>query len=104
MSGGLGRKDETVLECPFCHKGKVRVFHKEGYLQPRVSRISAGRKVKYYRIPDTYQVLEGCPICKRGKKDIELELEGKYADRAKAKRRLEQLKAQGIPARFEIHR
>ena len=103
MAGGnLGRKGETILECPFCHKGKIRVFHKEGYLQPKVSRISAGAKTTYYRVPDTYQVLEDCPNCGKSKKDIELKFEGKYVDDEKLKKRMEQLKKQGIPTKIEF--
>ncbi|MHA1267869.1 MAG: hypothetical protein ACTSRS_21745 [Candidatus Helarchaeota archaeon] len=55
---GLARKGETELECPFCNKEKVKVFHKEGYLQAKTSRISAGAKTTYHRVPDTYEVLE----------------------------------------------
>jgi len=45
---GLGRKGQIELECPFCNKGRVKVFHKEGYLQGRKSHIAAGNKVKFY--------------------------------------------------------
>ena len=102
MEGGLGRKGETEITCPFCKKGKVRTFHKEGYLQPRVSRISAGAKTTYHRVPDTYEVLEDCPHCGRKRKDIELELEGKYVDKDRMKKRFEDLKRQGIPTRLEF--
>ncbi|MBU0514627.1 MAG: hypothetical protein KJ621_07630 [Proteobacteria bacterium] len=100
MEGGLGRKGETFLECPFCKKGQVRVFHKEGYLQPKVSRISAGSKVTYHRVPDKYRVLEDCPKCGRTKKDIQQVFDGKYVDTARMKKRVEHLKRQGIPTRL----
>jgi len=32
------------LECPFCRKGKVKIFHKEGYLQAKTGRISSGAR------------------------------------------------------------
>lgn len=102
MEGGLGRKGETEIECPFCKKGRLKVFHKEGYLQPKVSRISAGAKVTYHRVPDTYEVLEDCPACGKKKKEIELELEGRYTDRDRLKKRVEQLKNQGIPTRLKF--
>jgi len=35
----LGRKGETELECPFCQKGKVKIFPKEEYMQAKTSRI-----------------------------------------------------------------
>lgn len=102
MQGGLGRKDETLLECPFCHKGKVRVFHKEGYLQPRVSRISAGAKVRYYRVPDTYRVLEDCPECGRKRKDIQRAFETGVSKEVSHEGRLRRLKEAGVPTQFQV--
>ena len=76
---GLGRKGETEIECPFCKKAKVRMFHKEGYYQARVSRISAGAKTTYHWVPDTYEVLEDCPNCGKSKKEIQKILEGEIS-------------------------
>ena len=99
---GLGRKDETLLECPFCHKGDVRVFHKEGYLQPRVSRISAGAKVRYYRMPDTYRVLEDCPECGKSKREIQRAFETGVTKEVSHEERLRRLREAGLPTRVEF--
>ncbi len=97
---GLGRKGESEIECPFCGKAKVRMFHKEGYLQPRVSRISAGAKTTYHRVPDTYEVLENCPNCGKTKKEIQKKLEGE--EELDHKKVLERMKKQGLPTRLEF--
>ena len=97
---GLGRKGETLLECPFCGKAKIRVFHKEGYLQAKTSRISAGAKTTYHRVPDTYQVLEDCPNCGKRRKEIERKLEGE--EEIDHRKVLERMKRQGLPTRIEF--
>ena len=51
---GLGRHSETEIECPFCGKGKIIMYHQEGYLQAKTSRISAGAKQTFHRVNDKY--------------------------------------------------
>ena len=68
---GLARKGETELECPFCKRRKVKTSHKEGYLRAQTSRISAEEETRHVKNPDTYEVLEDCPHCGAGKKDIQ---------------------------------
>lgn len=97
--GGFGRKGGAEIECPFCKKGIVRMFHKEGYLQPSFSRISAKSAVKYHRVPDTYEVLEDCPNCGKTAKEIQKNLEGeREIDHKKV---LKRIKKQGLPTRIE---
>ena len=99
MSGGLGRKGEAEIECPFCKKAKIRMFHKEGYLQPSFSRISAKSAVKYHRVPDTYEVLENCPNCGKTKKEIQKNLEGKTE--IDHKKTVDRIKKQGLPTQIK---
>lgn len=54
---GLGRKNLSELEYPFCGNAKVKVFHKEGYVQARKSHIAAGDKFTFHSVPVTYDVL-----------------------------------------------
>jgi hypothetical protein len=102
MERGLGRKGELALECPFCRKGKIKVFHKEGYLQPKVSRISAGSKATYHRVPDTYEVLEACPRCGRSKKEIRRAFESGETKDIPHEERLERIRKAGLPTRLEF--
>ena len=101
MPEGFGRKGEILIECPFCGKAKIRVFHKEGYFQARVSRISAGAKTTRHWVPDQYMVLEDCPHCGAKKKDIEAKLEGKDEKPKSREELIERLKKRGLPLVFE---
>jgi len=101
MPEGLGRKGEIFVDCPFCEKAKIKVFHKEGYYQARVSRISAGAKTTRHWVPDQYMVLEDCPNCGAKKKDIEAMLEGRYQKKRSREEIIERLKKRGLPLVFE---
>lgn len=94
---GLGRKGESEIECPFCKKAKVRMFHKEGYRQASTSRISGKSATTYTTIPDTYEVLEDCPNCKAKKKDIQASLDGNYRKPMTREERIAMLKKRGLP-------
>jgi len=96
---GLGRKGETFIECPFCHKAQVRLFHKEGYIQGRTSRISAGAKITYYKVPDSYKVLENCPNCGKTASEIQKALDEDIPKRSH-RERIERLKQAGLPTRI----
>ena len=99
---GLGRKGEMELECPFCRKGKVKTFHKEGYIQAKTSRISAGAKIKYYKTPDMYEVLEDCPNCGRKKKEIQKAMDGEISTKQMShEERLKRFKDAGLPLVIE---
>ena len=94
---GLARRGEIELDCPFCGKAKVKAFHKEGFMQARTSRISAGAKVTRHAVPDYYEVLEDCAHCGAKKKEIQDYYEGKYKKKMTHQERLEMLKKRGLP-------
>jgi hypothetical protein len=80
----------------------VKTFYKEGYLQAKTSRISAGAKTKYYKRPDAYEVLEDCPNCGRKKKDIQKALDGEIATkRMSHEERIKRFKEAGFPLVIE---
>jgi hypothetical protein len=97
MSIGLARRGEIELDCPFCCKAKVLVFHKEGYMQAKTSRISAGARVTRHAVHDYYEVLEDCPDCGARRKDIRDFFEGKYKKKMTCEERIEMLKKRGLP-------
>jgi len=94
---GLARKGETELECPFCHKGTVKTFHKEGYMQAKTSRISAGAKTTRHAVLDRYDVLEACPHCRAKRKDIQGYYDGTYKKKISHEERLTMLKKRRLP-------
>jgi len=61
-----------------CNEIEDVAFYKTRYPQAHTSRISAGAKTTYHRVPDTYEVLEDCPNCGAKKKDIQDYYDGKY--------------------------
>jgi len=99
---GLGRKGQMELECPFCNKGRVKVFHKEGYLQGRKSHIAAGDKIKFYKMLDTYEVLEDCPNCGKTAREIQRVYETGVVREPTHEERLERLRKAGLPTRIEL--
>jgi len=98
---GLGRKGQIELECPFCHGSRVRVFHKESYLQGKKSHIAAGDKTKFYRKPDTYEVLEDCPNCRKTAREIQRAYETGIVREPSREERLERMRRAGLPTRIE---
>lgn len=98
---GLGRKCQMELECPFCKKAKVKVFHKEGHMQAKKSSISAKSTFSYHKSPDMYEVLEDCPNCGKKAKDIQRAYETGITKELTHEERLERLKKSGLPTKIE---
>jgi len=94
---GLARHDEVELDCPFCGKGKVKTFHKEGFLQASKSSISGGSKTTFQRRPDTYMVADGCPNCKKTAKEIEQAFNKGVTKVIPHEKRIERMQKSGIP-------
>ena len=86
------------FECPFCHKRTVKAFHKPSYLEHRTSRISAGSKTKYFRVPESYDIVSGCSNCGKTQKEITDFWEGK--EKLSHEERIEGLKKRGLPLRI----
>lgn len=98
---GLARKGEVELDCPFCEKAKVKVFHKEGYKQAHVSRISGKSATQSFQRPDYYEVLENCPNCGKTKKEIQKALETGRTKILTHEERLEMFRKRGLPLVLE---
>ena len=94
---GLARKGEKELECPFCKKGKVKTFYKEGYMQAHTSRISGRQATRSFQRPEINEMLEDCPYCGAKKKDIQAYYDGKYKKKITHEERIAMLKKRGLP-------
>jgi len=88
---------KTIIMCPFCSKEGVTAFHKPSYLQAHTSRISAGAKTTYSRVPDKYLIQSDCPHCGAKQKDIQDWFDGKYKKKLSHEERIEHLKKMGLP-------
>jgi 4-hydroxy-3-methylbut-2-en-1-yl diphosphate synthase IspG/GcpE len=90
---------DGIIECPFCHKENVKVFHRPSYLQGKTSHISSGGKIRYHRVPETIEITCSCPDCGKSAKDIQNFFEGKKE--IPHEERIERMKKGGIPTSFE---
>ena len=90
----------AVIECPFCKKLGVKAFHKPSYLEHKTSRISAGAKTKYYRVPETYIIMSGCPHCGKSEKEIKRAFETGMTREVTHEERLRRLREAGLPTRI----
>ena len=91
----------AFIKCPFCGKISVPVFYKPSYLQAKVSRISAGSKVTYYRVPESYEIQGGCTNCGKSKKEIQDYYDGKPLKKESHEEKIKRLKKAGLPLVIE---
>jgi hypothetical protein len=93
---------QATIECPFCKQVGVKAYHIPSFLQATTSRISAGARTKYHRVPEHYEVLSGCPSCGKSKKEIDDYFEGRRE--VPLEERLRRLRESGLPTRIETKR
>ena len=94
---GVGNRTTIELECPFCKKGKIPTFFVDSYNAGVVSRISAGRKEKTFKVPAEYKILGGCTECGKSKKDVQAMYDGTYKPDRTKEEWAEYLKKKGLP-------
>jgi hypothetical protein len=75
----------------------VKAFHKPSHLEPKVSHISAGSKTTCYRVPESYDVVSGCPACGKSKEEIERVFETGVIRELSHEERLKRLRDAGLP-------
>ena len=68
---------ETTLECPFCKRNTIKAFRRPSYLGHKTTRISAGAKTTYFRVPESYEIKSGCSNCSKSLKKVKEAYEGK---------------------------
>lgn len=90
---------ESIIECPFCQKLTIKAIHKPSFLQPKTTRISAGAKTKYFRVPETYEIQSGCSNCGRSLKEVKEAYEGKK--KLSHEERIKMWKKRGLPLVLE---
>jgi hypothetical protein len=88
---------QAEIECPFCGRMGVRAFHKPSHLEPKVSHISAGSKTTYYRVPESYDIVSGCPACGKSRGEIEKVFETGVIRELSHEERLKRLRESGLP-------
>ena len=88
---------DTVLECPFCKKAGVKAYHKPSYLEHSTSRIAAGSKTKYYRVPESYEVMGGCPHCGKSRREVREAFDTGVTKPLSHSERVARLRKSGLP-------
>ena len=68
------------VECQFCKEVCVTAFHEPIYKEGRTSRISAGSKTSFHRVPERYFIQGDCPNRGRKNKDIQACYDGTYEE------------------------
>jgi len=90
---------QAEVECPFCRKMGVKAFHKPGHLEPKTTHISAGTKTTYYRVPESYEILSGCPHCRKTLKEVKRAFTTGMTRDVTHEERLCRLRAAGLPTK-----
>lgn len=85
-----------TIECPFCHKLTIEVFHRPSRLEHKTTHISAGSKTKYYTVPESYEILSGCSNCGKSKKEVKRAFEEETAREVPHKERIGRLSEAGL--------
>jgi len=92
------------IECPFCGKVGVKAFHKPSHLEPKTTHISAGTKTTYYRAPESYDILSGCPACGKSKEEIQKAFDTGVLRELSHEERLKRLRKAGLPTKIVSQR
>ncbi len=67
---------EIMMCCPFCQKQVIKVLEKPGYKGFKTSRGSGVSNTYATSVQGQYHVLNGCPACGKGLKEVEKGLFG----------------------------
>ena len=74
------------------------MFHKPSYRDGRTSRISAGSRTTYHRVPERHFLQGDCPKCGRKNKDIQAWYDGTYEEKKLThEERIKRRKEAGLP-------
>jgi len=89
---------KQTVKCPLCGGEGVTAFVKPSYLQGKTSRISAGAKTTYHRVPESVEYQGSCPNC--GKSAAEMQRatkSGLSGKRLSHEERMRRLRESGFP-------
>jgi len=88
--------ENTIIECPFCHKMTINAINYPPILQTSVSRATGHTSTKFYQTKDKTGITSGCSNCGKSQKEIEKALKEGKEEPDKEKKILERLKQQGF--------
>ena len=85
---------EKTLNCPFCNKSTIRILHQPFVVRKSMSKSRFGAGGPRYT-KERFEVLSGCELCGKSKKEVQTALEGKKE--ISHEELLERLKKRGLP-------
>jgi len=86
-------REIVFVECPFCHKEGVETMYHPASVAANVTRSAVAKATRFYKVPEKYEVLNGCKFCGKTKKEIIKAIkDGVPQDREKIRKRQEELK------------
>jgi len=98
---GFGRHSEQEWRCPFCKKGLVKVYFREGFLQAKGSSISAGKKYIKYKVDDKIEEIgNDCSVCGKKANEIKKAFDTGITTEKSHEERLKRLRESGIPTKI----
>lgn len=87
------KREIVFLECPFCHKEGVETMYHPASVTANVTRSAVAKATRFYKVPEKYEVLNGCKLCGKIKKEIIKAMkDGVTQDKEKIRKRHEELK------------
>lgn len=89
------------IKSPFCHKLTIKVFHRPSRLEHKRTHISAGSKIRYYRVLESYEILIGCSNCGKSKKEVTKAFEEGIKGEITHEERIRRLKEAGLSLQIE---
>jgi len=90
----------AIIKCPFCNKLTIEAIYKPSYLGHHTSRILAGAKTTYFRVPESYEILSGCSACGKSKKEVQKAFDTGATKELSHEERLKRLKKSGLPLKI----
>ena len=77
----------------------VKAVHKPCHLETKRMHISAGSKTVYYRVPESYDTVSGCPACGKTVKEIGRTLETGMTREVAYEEQLRRRRKGGLPTK-----
>jgi hypothetical protein len=90
--------EERLVNCPFCKALTVKVLHQPFVARANLTKSRLGSGMPVYTKEKT-EVLSGCDICGKSKKEVEKELNDEGSIKSHEER-LKRLQEAGLPTKI----
>jgi len=91
---------DMELDCPFCHKGKIKVRYVAPTRVTRQCRGSGRTQAHTYFTREKYIIISGCPICGKTKEEVDRKVNKMENESVPSKEASKRAQESGLPTRF----